>query len=869
MTPPRLAAWLLRRAAGRGESRFVLSDLAEEFTQVSERAGPRVARRWYWRQALSSIVPLSLAASARLRYTAGFQVRDALRTVRRSRGLTSVIVITLALGIGANAAVFSMVDAVWLRSLPYDRPESLVSLWERTRTSERTSVAPGNLLDYQRLDAFEQLAAFTQATVVIGLDTPQEVLVERVSASYFPLLGVRPAAGRLFTATDEEPGGPPIVVISDSFWRSRLAADPLAVGRTIEINRTRHRIIGVLPATFTPLSAFASVSAFDVFLPIARIGGEAPRNDREWRVVGRLRPGATVDQAASQLSATGQALALSYPATNRDVIPHVAPLAADLSRGVRSSLHIVLGVVAIITIIGCVNVANLLLVWASGRRRDVAVRLALGAEPGDLIAESLWRGAIYGVAGGAAGLLLAGWAIDALMAMAPPSVIPHALNVRLNARVIAAAAMLALASGVVASVTPTWRLLRQRVAPVLRESATSTSDGRRLLAWRGVLLAVQVASAVTLALGAGLLIRSVALLGATNLGFETNRVVTMTIRLSPLRYADEASRLRFFEDLRDRVARLPGVESVAYANQFPMRGGWGGDILVDTSTGPMGAEVDLQAVSHGYFATLGQRLLQGRGFSASDTSTSPGVVIVSRTLADRFFPGESPIGRIIRREETSPPLQIIGVVGEVRRDGKFEQPTAQVYFSAHQTALYAAQLSALAIRATGDPFAAVAGVRQIVAATDPGLVVGGVRTLDDVVNASTARLRFHTWLLSVMAALSLVLSLVGVFSVASHVVAQRTREFGVRIALGATRRQLLAAAMAGASRWTLVGIATGAAAAVAASRVIASLLFETTPHDPVTFIAVTGVIAAASLVAAWVPARRAAGGDPLVALRGE
>jgi putative ABC transport system permease protein len=783
--------------------------------------------------------------------------------------LSSLIVVTLALGIGANAAIFSMVDAVWLRPLPYDRPETLISLWEQTKSSARTSVAPGNLQDYQRLEAFEELASFTQATVVLGLEMPQEVSVERVSVNLFSMLGVRPAAGRLFSPADAGPGGERVVAVGDAFWRTRLAADPLAVGREIDINRTRHRIVGVLPATFTPLSAYASANAFEIFLPIVPPAGQPPRNDREWRVIGRLRTGVTLEQARAQLKAAGQTLAAAYPETNREVIPHLASLPADLSRGVRSSLHIVLGVVAVITLIGCVNVANLLLVWASGRRRDVGVRLALGADRRDLVAESLWRGALYGAAGGVAGLLLAVWAIAGLVAIAPPSVIPHAFDVSLNARVIAAAVALALASGLAASVAPTWRMLRQRVAPVLRETSASVSESRRLLAWRGVLLAVQVASAVTLALGAGLLIRSVALLGAVNLGFETDRVVTMSIRLPEQRYPDPPARVRFFEDLRARVVRLPGVESLAYANQFPMRGGWGGGILAESRSGPIAGDTDLQAVSHDYFATLGFRLLQGRGFAATDTATSPGVAVISRTFADRFFPGESPIGRIIRRTESSPPVQVIGVVGEVRRDGKFEQPTAQVYFSAQQTSLYSAELSALAIRGTGDPLALVGGIRQIVAGMDGMLVVGGVRALDDVLNASSARLRFHTWLLSLMAGQSLRLCLVGVYSVASHVVAQRTREFGVRVALGATRRQVIAAAMASAARWTAVGIAIGASAAAVLSRVLASLLFETTPHDLVTFVFVTAAVAGVSLAAAWLPARRAASGDPLIALRGD
>ena len=868
--PPRLASWIIRRTAGRAQSRYVLDDLAEEYAQIVNQRGHLAARRWYWRQAVTSAFPLLTIGAPRLRSTFRIHLRDSVRTIVRSPGLSGVIIVTLSLGIGANAAVFSVVDALMLRPLPYARPDRLIALWERTSTRTRTSVAPGNFVDYGRLDkTFAGLAAYESTTVVVGLDTAEEVPAERVSTSLWEILGVGPAAGRAFTPDDGVPGASPVVIVSDAFWRRRLGGDPAALGRDLEINRIRHQIVGIAPPAFKAMSEFISSSAVDVFLPLVRPSLDGARSDRSWRVVGRLRDGVSIDRARDQLNALSAALARQYPQTNTGVAAGVALLAGDVARNVRASVYVVSGAVAIITLIGCVNVANLLLIWASARRRDVAVRLALGAGRMDILAESVLRGLLYAAAGGMAGVVLGLWLVDALVSTAPPSLVPRAVPVTLNARVVVFAFLLSLVSGLLASVTPTLRMLRARLAPAIRESSHGLTGPGRVMRWRGILLTAEVTAAVVLTFGAGLLVRSSVLLASTDLGFETARVVTMRIRLPLLRYPDAESRLRFFDQLHDRVARLPGAQSVAFANQFPMLGGWGGDVVAEAKGGLVKGEADLQAVSSTYFATLELPILEGRGFTPADTGSSPGVVVISRTFADRFFPGESPIGRVVRREATSPALLVVGVVGEVRRDGKFATATPQMYFAARQTSLYASDLSALAVRTSGDPNAIVPSIRQIVAAIDRDLVVANVRTLDEVLDASVANLRFHTGLLTLLAGLALLLSLIGVYSVVSHLVTQRTREISVRMALGASRGQVVIALMSGVTVWTMAGIAMGMGIAAAVSRTLSSLLFETTPHDPVTFAAVAAAMMVVATVAAFLPARRAAGGDPVAALRGD
>jgi predicted permease len=868
--PPRVAAWIVKRAAGREESRFVLDDLAEEYAQIAVGKGRLAANRWYWRQALTSAFPLLTCGIPRLRSTFRIHLRDSIRTIARAPGLSAVIIVTLALGIGANAAVFSVVDALMIRPLPYSRPDRLVALWEREPPRARTTVAPGNFVDYSKLDqTFAGLAAYDSTTAVVGLEVAEEVPAERITVNLWDVLGVVPAAGRGFAADDGAPGAARVVIISDGFWQRRLGADPTAVGRVLDINRVRHEIVGIAPPTFRALSEYSSSSTVELFLPLTQPGIGAARSDRDLRVIGRLRDGVSIAQARAQLEALTVALQQQYTETNKDVSVAIAPLSEDVARNVRTSVYVVSGAVAVITLIGCVNVANLLLIWASGRRRDIAVRLALGAGRGDVLAESVLRGVLYGVLGGAAGIVLGLWLVTALVSAAPPSLVPRAVPVTLNLRVLIFAALLSLVSGLIASVVPAIRMLRGRLAPALRESSQGVTSHSQVMRWRGILLTTQITAAVVLAFGAGLLVRSSVLLASTDLGFATDRIVTMRIRLPLVRYADPDARLRFFEQLQERVARLPGAEAVAYANQFPMLGGWGGGIVAESAKGLIQGDADLQAVSSSYFATLGLPIFQGRSFTATDTSSSAGVVLVSRTLAEHFFPGESPIGRVIRRNASSPPLTVIGVVGEVRRDGKFATVTPQMYFSAQQTSLYASDLSSIAVRTTGDPKAIVPAIRQIVAGMDKDLVVASVRTLDDVLDASVANLRFHTGLLTLLAGLALTLSLVGVYGVVSHVVTQRTREISVRLALGASRGQVIAGVMSGAAMWTLAGIVIGMATAAAASKTLSSLLFSTTARDPLTFVAVGAAMAVVAIAAAFFPARRAAGRDPVLALRGD
>jgi putative ABC transport system permease protein len=871
VTPPRLAARLVRWAAGRERARFVLNDLDEEFGQVVRARGRAAAHAWYWRQALSSLLPLAAIRLGGMPRLSARHVRDSLRVFRQSPGMSLSIVTTLALGIGANTAVFSVVDAVLLRPLPYPDAPQLFALWERRPDMPRMSVSLPNFEDYARATAgTAELAAFSRATAVVGQGVSAEELpVERISWNLWQVLGVSPAMGRALTAEDGRRGAEAVAVVSDRFWRERMGGVPGAIGTTVMVDRVARRVIAVLPSAARGLSDYSASAPAGLFLPVPDLGAVMSRGDREVRAVGRLRPDATLLQVQQRLNQVSATLAREFPETNTDVLTATAPLSRDLSRIVRPTLLMVWGAVALIGLIACVNVANLFLVWATGQRRDAAIRLALGASRADLVLGHLVRGVMFGCVGGVAGLLCSVWVRDALVALAPATVIPQIGGVTLNGRVLLMTAGLSMLTGLAASIVPAWQFGRHRLAGGLHESSMAVVGTRAVMRWRGALLTVEVTAAVVLALGAGLLVRSVILLDRTDLGFATDRIVTMGVRLPPLRYGDAEQRIQLFEALAARVRSAPDVHSVAFANQFPMRGGWGGDVLVESPSGPVSGEADLQAVSPDYFSTLGLRLVRGRALTRDDRTGSPGMVVVSQAFVGQFLGGREPLGAVIRRDTGSPPLTIAGVVADVRRDGKFAPVTPQVYLSAYQPELYAATIASIAVRTAGDPMRVLPHVRAALADLDPAALVSGVRTLDEILNASSASLRFHTSLLALLAALALVLTLVGVYGVVHYVVAQRTREIGLRLALGATRGHVLGVAVRAGMGPVAAGVLIGCAAAAGASRVLTALLFETTRYDPVMFILVAGGVGTVAAIAAYVPARRAAAANPVSALRGD
>ncbi len=799
-------------------------------------------------------------------------IRYALRLLRKSPGFTAVAVATLALGIGANTAVFSVVDAVMLRPLPYVAPDRLVSLWEinEQRPGSRSTVAPANLVDYVRdTQSFEGLAgvdAISKSLTKAG--APEQLAGEAVTWNYMSVLGVQPALGRPFRPEEDRPGREHVVILSDALWRSRFAADRLIVGRSITLNGEPYDVVGVMPPAFQPVTQIGSTTAVAFFVPAA-YPDELLNNhgDHEIRVVGRLKPGVAVQQGQADLLTVSTRLEERFPQTNTGVRARIAPLNDDIVRNVRTSLLVLLGAVGLVLLVACVNLANLMIVRAIGQRQEIAIRMALGASRGQLVVELLTRGVALATLGGAAGLLCGVWTRDALVALAPSS-IPRLDNLVVSPRVLALTAMVSLATGILAALLPAIQMSRRDGVSTLRVTEQSGSSSRSIMRWRGTLMAAEIAAAMVLAIGAGLLVRSLARLNAVELGFETDRVLTVIVRLPDAKYQDQRARATFFEELTPRIQAIPGVRHVAFANQFPMRGGWGSGFKMNGTDEVRDA--DFQAVSPDYFVALGIPLARGRLLTAEDLDGSPHVAVVSQTFVREFAGDPDPIGQQFTRGGPGmPTVTIVGVVGEVRRDGKEAKLVPQVYLPAAQTDVYPVRLSALAIRATGDPHALVSSVQKAVWSIDPDQPITGVRTLDEVLAASTAQRRFNMTLLASFAALAVMLALVGVYGVIAYNVAQRTREIGIRVALGASRRDVVALVVKAGLRWSLAGVIAGVAGAMALSRLMTGLLFGVTASDPATFGAMAVAMIGVAIAASYIPARRAASVDPIAALRSE
>ena len=800
-------------------------------------------------------------------------IRYTLRLLRKSPGFTAIAVATLALGIGANTAVFSVVDAVMLRPLPYSAPERLVSLWETNdrRPGARSTVAPANLVDYVRdTRSFDGLAGVdTISKSLTKAGPPEQLTGESMTWNLFAVLGVTPAIGRSFLPQEDRPGREHVVILSDALWRARFGADRSIVGRAITLNGEPYDVVGIMPPSFQPVTQIGATTPIAFFVPAAYPDDLLNNHgDHEIRVVGRLKPGVTLEQGQADLLAVSTALERRFPDTNTGVRASIAPLNDDIVRNVRMSLLVLLGAVGLVLLVACVNLANLLIVRAIGQRHEVAIRMALGASRSQIAVDLLTRGLALAALGGAAGLLCGVWTRDALVAMAPAS-IPRLDHLAVSPRVLAVTAVVSLLTGVLAALLPALQLSRREASSSLRTTEVNASGSRSIMRWRGTLMAAEIAAAMVLAIGAGLLVRSLAHLNAIDLGFETDRVLTLLVRLPDAKYADQRARAAFFGALAPQIQAIPGVRQVAFANQFPMRGGWGSGFTLIGGP-PEDRDADFQAVSPGYFAALGIPLVRGRLIEGRDRDGALHVAVVSQTFVREHLSGRDPIGQqFTRGAPGAPVVTIVGVVGEVRRDGKEAKLTPQVYLPAAQTDVYPVRLAAVAVRAAGDPHALVPGIQKAVWSIDPDQPITGVRTLDEVLAASAAQRRFNMTLLASFAALAVVLALIGVYGVIGYTVAQRTREIGIRVALGATRSDVVALVVRAGMGWSLLGVALGFAGALGLSRLISGLLFGVTPTDPVTFAAIAVAMLGVALAATYIPARRAATVDPIAALRAE
>jgi putative ABC transport system permease protein len=799
-------------------------------------------------------------------------VRDvsyAVRLLVKAPAFSLVAVLTLALGIGVNVAIFSIVDAVVLRPLPYPESHRLMAIWE-TNDSGRITVAPGNLLDYQRASSLSGVAGLVAHTRnVTGAEQPETLLAEEVTDNYFAVLGVSPMIGRAFTAHDALPHSPRVVILSEALWRRRFGGDAAVLGHTLLLDGVAHQVVGVMPPSFRSLFDLSSERR-SLWLP-ASYPPEllANRADHELRAVARLADGVSIEAARAELAAISERLAQSFPASNASVRADLQPLRDDVVRNVRVSLVVLLLTVAVILAVACVNVANLFLVRGVGRRREIALRFALGATRTrvvmTLVAESLVLATVAAVAGA----LLASWMTRLLLAAAPENV-PRIETVAMNGRVLAYAVLVALMTGLLFGLIPAWQARHARPLEALASGGRVVAAAS-VMRWRNALMVAQIALCVLLLVGAGLMVKSLMRLNGVPLGFDPSSVVAMRITLPETRYRDADARLRFFERLTDAVTTIPGVHAAGFANNLPLRGGWSSGFGIEGVPRPPRGyfESDFQAVSPGYFATLGIALAEGRLIDRTDTRQSAPVAVVSRLFERQFLNGQSAIGRQIRRGPKMPAITIVGVVDDVRRGGRQSELNPQVYLAAAQTQAYPVRLADLAVRTDASPTAVAAGVRAVVSTIDPEQSVSNVRSLDDILRAGSAPHRFQALLFSMFAVLALVLASVGTYGVVSYVVTQRTPEIGVRLALGAS--------VWGIYRWllgrTLLVVITGALAGLAAAfglgRYVSSLLFNVSPTDAPSYATAAALLLLVAFAASVLAGRRATRVDPTSALRYE
>ena len=820
------------------------------------------------------------------------ELRVAARQLRKSPGFTAVAILTLALGIGVNTAIFSVIEAVMLRPLPYPHPETLLSFQETD--GKYTSVSPANLADYNRNQTLSGIAHTGDIAMnLTGNGTPERVYGTRVTWNFFDVIQVHPQIGRALTPADDRYGAPHVVVLADDFWRSRFGADPHMVGKQIHLDGKLFEVIGVMPPGFVSPLQFTMTDRLEYFVPACFNPEElTERGSHEDSAIARLRPGVTLAQARAEFDGISKRLAKAYPKTNQDYRVALDPIRSDLAKNSRTSLLVLLGAVLLILVIACANVANLLLARSVGQRREIAVRIALGAKRTRVLREMLVQTALLAAGGCALGLVAATWINTFLLRLAPGS-IPRLETAGLNLSVLAFAILVGGGTVLVFGVAPAWMVSGVDPQLALHGSGTRHTAGSTLLRWRGLLMAGEIALSLVLLVGAGLMLKSFILLKDVSLGFEPDRVLAMNISLpeavSQLAHRDVSGspsgpakpeidpeairRLNFFENLVRKVEAIPGVESAAFG-RFPLRGHWSSSYEqqehpLANADAPGSIQLDSQMCSVEYFKTLQIPLLSGRTFNEGDRLGSEPVVIVNKTFERLYYPGASALGHRIRRTGAQEFRRIVGVVADAHFYGQGLTPDGAAFLPAAQVDSYPVPISDFAVKSALPLATLLPSIRKTLASIDPNQPITRVATLSEAVSKSQATQRFQMLLLLLFGGLALLLAVVGIYGVVAYSVEQRTGEIGIRMALGARQASILTMVMRQAMALALGGVAVGLVIAWMASRSLTSLLYAVKPADPVTYLAVSALLVAAALAAAWLPASRASQTDPMNALRHE
>jgi putative ABC transport system permease protein len=801
-------------------------------------------------------------------------LRFALRQLRKSPGFTFIAVLTLALGIGANTAIFSVINAVLLRPLPYPQPDRIAILEENFTDQPSISISFPDYLDWKKENrVFAQLAvARRESYNLSGLKgrAPEQISGAIVTANFFQVIGLAPKIGRVFSEEEDRVGGPALAVISDQLWTRVFQSDPKILGRALNFGGQLYTVIGVMPPQML------SPRTVQVWLPLMRRSAEMSWQTRDnhpglfgW---GRLKPGLTIEQAQSEMKLIAARLEKAYPPSNAKIGVKVTELLENQVGQYRESLRLLFGAVAVVLLIGCANLANLLAARGAARAREFAIRMALGASRWQIVRQLLAESLVLAVFGGLLGLCFAAWGRDLLVALAPPDV-SRFRETRLDGWVFLFTGILALATSVIFGLWPAWNASRADAQMALKAGAHGASDSPAARRSREALIVAEVALTLALLSAAALVFQSFSKATSLSLGYEPRHLLTARVDLPSPAYDDEKKLITFTNALLEKLRTIPGVEHAAIAANPPLMTGWETNFLPEGTPEPppgQALSAEMTVACGDYFETLGTPLLRGREFTPGDTKNVPPAIIVDQMIADRFFPGQDPLGKRIRMQtdDTGRKMHtIVGVVPHLKVYG-FEDATPLLQIYVPQAQAPSTEL-VLLLRTALPKESLEKTLQQIVASIDPAQPVFEIRTMEDRVAETWATPRLMTFLLAIFSGLALLLAVIGIYGVMAYNGQRRTREIGVRLALGARRRQITTMMLRQGSRLLALGLTMGLVGMLGVARVLRSVLFEVNVANPAIYLTVGAVLAGAALIACWIPARRAARVDPMITLRSE